>query len=273
MGGVSSARNFGIDNASGEYLMFVDVDDYLLPDTLNDAMTVVEENPDADFFIFGYNRISKEGKNTHQRLCQRKYYSEEVLNYINNTDALTLGAPWAKIFKKEFIDSNNFNFDISRKLFEDICFNLWLLNKTSCFVTSDIEIYCYEVNNQSATARFNGETFIEDVTYYLNTFKTIIPEISKKNNEKEIASEIILSTEKTACFNTLYEIYNLYRQHRDKTLDKYNWMNRLIEFMGKIKSDWKTIFSSGFPRIFVISYNIHPKCAHIILNLVFRLKR
>lgn len=253
--------------------MFVDVDDYLLPDTLNDAMTIVAENTEADFCVFGYNRISKDGTITYQRLCQCKYYSGEVLNYINNTDALTLGSPWAKIFKKEFIDSNNFSFDTTRKLFEDICFNLCLLNKTSCFVTSDIGFYCYEVNNQSATARFNGEKFIEDVMYYLNTFKTIIPEIAKKNNKNEISSEIILSTEKTACYNTLYEVYNLYRQHNDSTLDKYNWMNRLIEFMGKIRYDWKTIFSSGFPRIFVILYNIHPKCAHIILNLVFRLKR
>jgi hypothetical protein len=42
--------------------MFVDVDDYLLPDTLKDAMTVVEENPDADFFIFGITAFQKKGK-------------------------------------------------------------------------------------------------------------------------------------------------------------------------------------------------------------------
>lgn len=272
-GGVSSARNFGIDNASGEYLMFVDVDDYLLPDTLKDAMKVAEENPEAELCVFGFDRISRRGIISQSKLSPHKYSKNEILEYIKGTDALTLGTPCAKLYKSEFIKSNNFRFDITRKLFEDICFNLHILKACSNVVTSDIKIYCYEVNNQSATAKFDGEKFIDDAQNYMNSTKVIISQIeTENNNNRTLSSEIIFATQKTICHNSLYQIYNLYKQKSSKQLKKYRWMKRLTDFMKEITPDWQQMFPSSFPHLFVSAYKIHPQCANIMMRFIFLFK-
>lgn len=80
--GVRSARNLGIDNARGEYIMFVDVDDYLLPNTLHKALRVAEENPDADFCVFGFERSSRAGHQTTSILSPCIYHKSKRLEYI-----------------------------------------------------------------------------------------------------------------------------------------------------------------------------------------------
>lgn len=254
--------------------MFVDVDDYLLPDTLKKAMAVAEHNPEAEFCVFGFDRISRNGTVSKSKLQYSKYNRTNILEYIKKQDALTLGTPCAKIFKREFINSYHFRFDTKRKLFEDICFNLHILKSCSSFVTSDIIIYCYEVNNQSATAKFDGEKFIDDADNYIRTIRSIVPQIAKDNNDNSaLSTDIISDTQKTICHNSLYQIYNLYKQKNSNELRKYRWMKRLMGFMKEITPDWQQSFTSGTPHIFVSMYKIHPRCLDIMLRIIFRLKR
>lgn len=274
-GGVSSARNLGIDNARGEYIMFVDVDDYLLPNTLHKALRVAEENPDADFCVFGFERIARSGQTSKSTPESKRYSRNETLKYIKNTDALLLGTPCAKLYKRCFIESGDFKFDTKRKLFEDICFNLSCLSSCNSFVTSDICVYCYEVNNQSATAKFNGETLIDDANNYISVMRKVVSDISKSDNNPtdNLSDDIISSTQITICYNALFDIYNLYKQNRNKDVKKLSWMKRLVGFMSEIKPDWQNAFTSGFPRIFAKAYKIHPRCADILLRTAFSIKR
>lgn len=272
-GGVSSARNFGIDNAKGEYLMFVDVDDYLLPDTLKKAIAVAEHNPDADFCVFGFERIARSGLSSQSNHIYKLYTKSDILPYIKNTGTLPLGTPCAKLYKKDFIKSGNFRFDTKLISFEDICFNLSLLSACNSFVTSDICLYCYEVNNQSATAKFNGERFIDDARSYMNTTSAVVNKLSKVDNNHADKDKIISSTQITICYHALFEIYNLYRQRRNKKINKLSWMKRLVGFMSEIKPDWQNLFASGFPRVFATAYKIHPRCADLLLRAVFTIKR
>ncbi len=274
-GGVSSARNYGISEANGDYLMFIDVDDYLLPDTLKKAVDVADNNPNADFCVFGFKRIARSGSTSKSTPESKRYSKNETLKYIKNTDALLLGTPWAKLYNRCFIESGDFKFDTKRKLFEDICFNLSCLSSCNSFVTSDICVYCYEVNNQSATAKFNGETLIDDANNYMSVMRKVVSDISKSDNNPvdNLSNDIISSTQITICHNALYDIYNLYKQKRNKDVKKLSWMKRLVGFMSEIKPDWQNAFTSGFPRIFATAYQIHPRCADLLLRITFAIKR
>lgn len=107
--GQGAARNTGIHEASGEYLMFVDQDDTLesgiLPKLLNKA---VDSN--ADIVLCGYRRVTADGKTKQKVKLQLTEWSKYKVI-----------APWAKLYRTEFIKENNISF-LPVVLGEDIYF-------------------------------------------------------------------------------------------------------------------------------------------------------
>lgn len=253
--------------------MFVDVDDYLLPDTLKDAITVAEENPEAEILVFGHTRISS-GSITHYSPLPNKYDRKEILDYIASPGMLGFENPWAKLYKRSFINSNNLRFNTNQKIFEDVCFNLSALNTINYLVSSELIIYYYNRNESSTTARFLGEKFIDDGRNCLNTLITTVNKFAAEFKDKpainSLSKEIIWRRRKTICHNTLYQIYNLYRHNGAEK--KYKCMNCMIGFMKEISPNWQLMFPSSFPHLFVSAYKIHPRCADILLRIIFIFK-
>lgn len=275
-GGVSSARNYGMDNAIGTYLMFVDADDYLLPDTLAKAVEFAEKNRDADFCVFGFVRSARSGTATENILPSRIYHKTERLEYIKNLDTVSFGSTWSKLYKRDFITSHGLRFDTGIIASEDNCFNFNAVQVAEKIATSSLMVYFYDVNYQSATAKFIGEKYIENARAYINIIYHTIAEIVKENGEgasdNKNAASIIQYSHTTFCHNTLYQIYNIYRQKSDKIPDKYAWMKRMFHFMAEITPDWQQAFQTSFPRIFALSYRLHPRCADIIFRIIFTIK-
>lgn len=107
-GGVSSARNMGLDVAKGDYILFVDSDDYIAEDYIESHI-----NFDADVVVSG---TEKSGA----------YLKNEILK--NEGEFVGFGGPWKKLYKKELISNTRFREEI--KIGEDIIFNLEILKKT-----------------------------------------------------------------------------------------------------------------------------------------------
>lgn len=118
--GVSQARNNALKIASGEYISFVDADDWLEPFALQHAFCAIGE---SDVLIFGGNNIVND-----------KFYSKINIGLIDNyllkpvhTDFLALNTViWDKLFKTKFLKENNFNFPTQLKVSEDGIFCLLL---------------------------------------------------------------------------------------------------------------------------------------------------
>jgi len=122
-GGVSSARNFGIDNAKGDWICFIDSDDYVNPDYLN---SFVERNPiEETLIVQGVNVVSEDNKILQSRRFFEADISVENTEFIIENDLFRkLNSPYCKLFNKHIIKQNRILFPEGISLGEDILFVL-----------------------------------------------------------------------------------------------------------------------------------------------------
>lgn len=122
-GGVSSARNLGLDNACGEWITFCDSDDFVYSDWLNNYVENIAN--DIDLICQGFECdgiLVDELKETKVfGLSYRGNVREGVLLL---DEIHSLGYIWVKLFRRNVIDKNNLRFDVSFNYWEDqeFCF-------------------------------------------------------------------------------------------------------------------------------------------------------
>ena len=151
-GGVSSARNKGIEVSTGEYLIFVDGDDYLAPDFV-DYMLKIVKSTKSDFCI---------SKNCFTHIGEKQIKNDKIFKLSpKNATSLLLSSKvivgsWNKIYKKSLLVDNNIEFD--ENLFYGEGLNLiTTVSQIVDFVgVGNRKIYYYRRNNEhSATTKFN----------------------------------------------------------------------------------------------------------------------
>ena len=178
--GVSKARNKGIKHSIGEYLIFVDSDDYWLKGSLKRIENDIKET-NADLYAYSFIK----GTNSQSESeCIKNIHESELLQDYNLEDKIAwfLSKPtaraqvWAKVFKRDIIIKENLNYNEELRYSEDSEFLIRYLFLCQKIEISSHTIYKYVISSSSVMHTFD-ETRISG---YINSM-----EISEKYIENK----------------------------------------------------------------------------------------
>lgn len=142
-GGLSDARNYGIERAHGELLGFVDSDDYIETGMIAGMVAAIENN-NADIAICGYKKVYKNvilDKKPHSRVYTKDQALYQLLRGSDFQDHV-----WAMVFKTELWEGIRFP---KGKLYEDVRTTYKLFLRANRIVTVDESFYNYRQRGSS----------------------------------------------------------------------------------------------------------------------------
>lgn len=175
--GVSSARNRGLSEATGTYIMFVDGDDWVEPNYVSLFLKTIE-NSNA-LLVMNMNYYSDIG--IRSDLANDDYCiisNSKAVEYIYSGKIFV--AVWNKIYRKSFLDEYKIRFNIDIWFGEGMLFNIECLQYVDNVPVLDIALYHQEPNPESAMRSFNMDSYscgLRSMQIQKNICQVFFPEV------------------------------------------------------------------------------------------------
>lgn len=177
-GGVSSARQCGIDNAEGEYTIHADPDDWVEATMLEELYAKAKEE-DADMVICDY-WLEYRDNNIRKNLNVFNTDNEVLISRLVRGNLL--GILWNKLIRRDFINDNNISFVDGLNFCEDWIFIIKILSKKAKVSYLSIPFYHYDkYSNPNALTLLTTVYGEEQYNIFLSAYKNTITDINSRN--------------------------------------------------------------------------------------------
>ena len=227
-GGLSDARNVGLMSATGDYVIFVDSDDFWMgTKNLESLVNEIEKTPDCDFIGFNCSYYYQKNDKyspwlSYQNLLWENDKNELIISLIK-TGVFPMSA-WSKIIRRDFLIRNHILF-IKGLLSEDIPWFLQILNYAHKFRMVDLYVYAYrqEANGLSITHSFSVKHFNDIVWIIMYGIDYLKHSSFLPHTRNALLS--FLAYQYCILWGSLYKLSNKeVRRLKRKELKAYTWI-------------------------------------------------
>ena len=180
--GVSAARNLALDRAAGEYLQFLDSDDWITPDATSSLVRAAREHQCdlviADFYRVCGERVSHKGDIDDPVVLTQEEYAAHMME---NPADFYYGVLWNKLYRRDIVEAHHLRMDPEISWCEDFMFNLEYIRYARRFYALQVPIYYYvktkgSLASQSLSIGKTVRMKLMVFEYYHQFFKTVLDE-------------------------------------------------------------------------------------------------
>lgn len=224
-GGEFTTRNYGLERATGEYVTFVDTDDYVELDWAEKLYKAAKEN-NADIAVCGFERIDL---NTGKVVSTNMTHFGNAVKEINNKDDFMLfinPAPWNKLYKLEKVRNLRF---LNFRGFNDMIFLTSSYTKIKKVAFVPDVLYHYFLRYDSQIHSVN-EQDVENFKNYLVELKELYIKENKYEEMKYILDLMVFIHLGTSV---------MYRASYDKSINIKEMLNETIKYLDTNFATWR----------------------------------
>lgn len=256
-GGQGSARNYGLKKASGEYIGYVDSDDFVEKDMYKKLYNKAKEN-NYDIVVCGNYNVSED--------YQNKNIDAFINNYNTDLENIFFGkmAVWNKIYKRDILIKNKLEFK-EKVWYEDLAFTLKAIMNSNTFAFIDEPLYDYLIREGSTMNNSNVQRNLE----ILDAFNDILSYI-QHNKKEEYFSKIEFLAIDHIYISAIVRV--LKAEADDKV--KRETINKLIDYMNKKFPNYKNNkYINTLSKNRKIIYKLINMKMYGLINLIFKVKK
>ncbi len=228
--GVADVRNYGLKRAKGEYVMFVDADDYVRKTYVAKMVSSIEQDPCCDMAICSYERVIKGGKYPIIDLLKPGIITRNqyLVDTLEDPGHHYFGVLWNKIFKRKIIIDNGIEFQRDISLGEDFVFSLsYLKHSRKVNVINDrLYFYCYQTRD--TLSRIQEKEISDCRNELINRTKIF------KNYVSVMKSSGLYNTYKKKIYDywivfLIRQKYSLITEYRWNIENKRQWEKEIVD--------------------------------------------
>lgn len=186
-GGVSHARNKGLQVANGEFICFIDSDDWVEPNYLSTFVSFYQAS-ETDLIISNVVNQKNNSKINNKQFVDKSIQSESFVpeDFFNGNDFILDNTPFAKFFKKSIVNGNDIRFNIDLKNGEDFIFVLQyaLVCKKIDFINS--YTYNYNRESDSSVTQKYFKNYYKEVKETKKAYFDIVRKYQEISEEEEL---------------------------------------------------------------------------------------